>query len=109
VLLKDVKLPSGSVIVFDRGYVDYAQYERFTQEEVYYVTRLKDNAVYESGVETKFPAKIFPRRQSERYRNSNLGFHDSQFADFIDKKQSQAPMGIFQSGVCYPATIDELY
>jgi transposase len=55
VLLKDVKLSPGSVIVFDRGYVDYAQYERFTQEDVYYVTRLKDNAVYESGEEYDIP------------------------------------------------------
>jgi transposase len=51
VLLKDVKLSPGSLIVFDRGYVDYREYERFTQEEVYYVTRLKDNAIYASGEE----------------------------------------------------------
>jgi len=55
ILLGEVKLPKGSIIVFDRGYVDYAQYERFTNDEVYYVTRLKDNAIYECGEEYDIP------------------------------------------------------
>jgi hypothetical protein len=55
VLLKDVQLPKNSIIVFDRGYVDYAQYERFTNDGIYYVTRLKDSAVYESGKEYDIP------------------------------------------------------
>ena len=46
VLLGDVRLPKNSIIVFDKGYVDYARYELFTKEGVYYVTRLKDNALY---------------------------------------------------------------
>ena len=54
-LLKEVHLPKSSIIVFDRGYVDYAQYERFTQEGIYYVTRLKDSAVYECGEEYDIP------------------------------------------------------
>jgi hypothetical protein len=55
VLLGEVRLPKGSIIVFDRGYVDYAQYERFTIEGVYYVTRLKDSAIYECGQEYDIP------------------------------------------------------
>jgi len=55
VLLSEVHLPKGSIIVFDRGYVDYVQYARFSKDEIYYVTRLKDNAVYESGEEYDIP------------------------------------------------------
>jgi hypothetical protein len=55
VLLHEVHLPKGSIIVFDRGYVDYVQYARFSKDEIYYVTRLKDNAVYESGEEYDIP------------------------------------------------------
>jgi hypothetical protein len=55
VLLGDVCLPEGSIIVFDKGYVDYARYEVFTKEGIYYVTRLKDNAVYECGEEYDIP------------------------------------------------------
>ncbi|KAA6343562.1 hypothetical protein EZS27_008775 [termite gut metagenome] len=55
VLLADVSLESGSFIVFDRGYVDYNQYERFTQEGIFYVTRLKDNAIFANGEEFDIP------------------------------------------------------
>jgi transposase len=54
-LLSEVHLPKGSYIVFDRGYVDYAQWERFTKDEIYYITRLKDNAVFETGKEYDIP------------------------------------------------------
>jgi len=55
VLLKEVKLPEDSFIVFDRGYVDYAEYERFTKDKMFYVTRLKDNAIFENGEEFDIP------------------------------------------------------
>lgn len=54
--LKEVhKLPSGSIITFDKGYVDYAQYETFSEESIYYVTRLKDNAQYSVREELDIP------------------------------------------------------
>jgi hypothetical protein len=55
VLLGEVHLSKGSILVFDRGYVDYTQYERFTLESFFYVTRLKDNALYECGEEYDIP------------------------------------------------------
>ena len=55
VLLSEVHLEKGSYITFDKGYVDYAEYERLTKEEVYYVTRLKDNAKYDIGKEFDIP------------------------------------------------------
>jgi hypothetical protein len=55
VLLSEVHLEAGSIITFDKGYVDYAQYERFSKEGVFYVTRLKDNAVYQAGEEFDIP------------------------------------------------------
>lgn len=39
--LKEVKLPKGSVIVFDRGYKDYRTFNRFTEEGITWVTRLR--------------------------------------------------------------------
>jgi hypothetical protein len=35
VLLSAVHLAEGSYIVFDKGYVDYSEYERFTTEGVF--------------------------------------------------------------------------
>jgi hypothetical protein len=48
-------LPAGSIITFDKGYVDYEQYERFSEKSIWYVTRLKDNALYNSGEEFDIP------------------------------------------------------
>ena len=44
--LKDVQLPLGSVVVFDRGYCDYRTYNRFTDNNVTFVTRHRDRSVY---------------------------------------------------------------
>jgi len=37
----------GSILVFDRGYNDYEWFQALTQDGVYFVTRMKDNAVFE--------------------------------------------------------------
>lgn len=55
VLLKDVDLPENSFICFDKGYVDYEQYEIFTEKKIWYVTRLKDNALYLAKQEFDIP------------------------------------------------------
>ena len=55
VLLKDVVLPENSFICFDKGYVDYEQYEVFTSKKIWYVTRLKDNALYVAKQEFDIP------------------------------------------------------
>jgi len=54
-LLKDVDLPEDSILCFDKGYVDYAQYEVFTEKRIWYVTRLKDNALYQARQEFDIP------------------------------------------------------
>jgi hypothetical protein len=48
-------LEAGSIITFDKGYVDYATYEAFTQSKIWYVTRLKDNAIYDAREEFDIP------------------------------------------------------
>lgn len=49
------KIPKGSIITFDKGYVDYAKYQDFTKASIWYVTRLKDNAGYEARREYDIP------------------------------------------------------
>ncbi len=50
-------LPAGSIITFDKGYVDYAKYEEFTTKDISYVTRLKSTAKYKAGKEFEIPEK----------------------------------------------------
>jgi hypothetical protein len=48
-------LNPGSIVVMDRGYNDYALFGKWTSEEIYFVTRLKDNAAYEVTAECAVP------------------------------------------------------
>ena len=45
-IAREVFLPRGSIVVIDRGYVDYELFSRWTEQGVYFVTRQKDNADY---------------------------------------------------------------
>ena len=45
----------GTVVVDDRGYTSYELWGQWTAQEVYFVSRLKDNAVYEAVGERRVP------------------------------------------------------
>ena len=45
--LKEVKLPAGSIIVFDKGYNHYPTLNRFTSEGISWVSRLRKDAVFD--------------------------------------------------------------
>ena len=45
--LKSLELISHSMIVFDKAYNYYHQFAQWTNNEVYFVTRMKKNAVYD--------------------------------------------------------------
>ena len=44
--LSQIKLAEGSILVFDKGYNDYSQFQRFTDEKVTWVTRKRKGSVY---------------------------------------------------------------
>ena len=46
-LLKEVHLPQDSMLAMDRAYIDYAQFQRLTDEGVCYVTKMKKNLKYQ--------------------------------------------------------------
>ena len=46
---RELKLPRGSWVVFDRGYTDYRWYRELTESGVHFVTRLKRNAAFRAG------------------------------------------------------------
>jgi len=43
---RQLTFPKGSILVVDRGYCDYALFHAWTKQGVFFVTRLKDNAIY---------------------------------------------------------------
>jgi len=50
-----LSLTPGSIVAMDRAYNDYTQFALWTEAGVYFVTRMKDNAVYEVIEERPVP------------------------------------------------------
>jgi hypothetical protein len=84
-------LVAGSIITFDKGYVDYAQYEAFTKSLIWYVTRLKDNAIYQARKEFDIPDDAhscvlkdeeiilyYGEKKKEEHRSRRIAYWDSE-------------------------------
>src|SRR5213083_2351199 len=72
---RTLRFDPGTILAIDRGYVDYEWFGELTQEEVYFVTRMKEKALYEVKEELKVPQNsnvvsdqiiYFPRLAKER-------------------------------------------
>ena len=71
---RTLRFAPGTILAIDRGYVDYEWFRELTQEEVYFVTRMKEKAVYEvkEGLESPQNSQVicdqiicFPRLARE--------------------------------------------
>jgi hypothetical protein len=96
--LKSLELISHSMIVFDRAYNYYHQFAMWTKQQVYFVTRLKTNAVY-TVVSThrvhyrkKGVAKVLMDQTIE------LNYHPE---DETGKKLTNQSMTLHLRKVCY--------
>jgi hypothetical protein len=52
-----MRFDPGSVLIMDRGYIDYEWFVQLTQQAVYFVTRLKDKASFDVVEDRPVPAK----------------------------------------------------
>lgn len=52
---RTLRFAPGTILAIDRGYVDYEWFRELTAEEVYFVTRMKEGAVYEVKEECQVP------------------------------------------------------
>ncbi len=52
---RTLRFAPGTILAIDRGYIDYVWFRELTQEEVYFVTRMKERAVYEVKEELEIP------------------------------------------------------
>src|SRR5437763_2914293 len=52
---RTLRFAPGTILAIDRGYIDYEWFRELTQEEVYFVTRMKEKAVYEVKEEWEGP------------------------------------------------------
>ncbi len=86
-----LSLPEGSIITFDKGYVDYAKYEQFSSKTIWYVTRLKSNALYKARKEFDIPddadsgvlkdeeiVLYYGKDKKEEHRSRRIAYWDSE-------------------------------
>ena len=59
---RQLRFAAGTILVMDRGYVDYAWFGQLTTDAVFFVTRLKDNALYEVVERRRVPEHSSVRR-----------------------------------------------
>jgi len=52
-----MRFDPGSVLIMDRGYIDYEWFVQLSQQAIYVVTRLKDRACFEIVEDRPLPAK----------------------------------------------------
>jgi hypothetical protein len=92
IFLQDAQnLPSGSIITFDKGYVDYEMYEAFTAKSIWYVTRLKENALYKAKKEFDIPDQadsgilkdeeivlLYGTNKSQEHKARRIAYWDSE-------------------------------
>ena len=73
---RTLRLAPGTIVVMDRGYVDYTWFGRLTTDGVFFVTRLKDNALYRVLERRRVPAHSQIRRD-EVIRLTGAGAADA--------------------------------
>lgn len=54
IMLKYLTLPAESIIAIDRAYIDYSVFQRFTEQHITYVTKMKKNLTYNTITVTFF-------------------------------------------------------
>jgi hypothetical protein len=54
-IARTISLAPGSIVAMDRGYNDYRLFAQWTEDNIYFVTRLKDNADFIVVAEQKVP------------------------------------------------------
>jgi len=79
-----MELPKGSIVVFDKGYISYPWFRALEEKTIFFVTRLKRNAVYkllerrqvrrETGVTSDHIIEVVSRGKALRLRR--IGYRD---------------------------------
>lgn len=71
--LKDMKLKKGDTVAFDKGYCNYQVFGDFCREKILFVTRLKENALYEVIEDRETGSKLITLDQTIRFTGAQTG------------------------------------
>jgi putative transposase len=79
-----LKLPAGSIVVMDRGYVDFSLFSQFHAKGILFVTRMKRGMRY----------RVIERRESDHAQ----GVTSDQTIEFTSAKAKNCPAGLRRVG-----------
>jgi hypothetical protein len=117
ILLEKLKLDSNTIYVFDKGYNDYKAFKLFCDNQTGFVTRIKDNAVYQtienreieehihSGVLEDLIIEI---NVKENNQTSKLKLRKIQFYDRVLKRKFEFLTNLFEMRADLVAAIYKL-
>jgi len=113
--IKGLQLPKGSIVTFDRGYVDLKQYDLWTQQEITWVTRFKTGVNYNVVDEFSLTEKqkkagvisddIITLGTKSRYRTQT----DARLIVFYDPVQDKIFSFITNNFLFEPQVIAQIY
>lgn len=104
--LKSLELISHSMIVFDRAYNYYHQFALWTERQVFFVTRLKKNAVYTVVEELR---KHYRKKGQAKVLSDEIIELEYNPEDDNGKKQTKVVKKIRLRKVCYQDEKDRYY
>ncbi len=112
---KRLKYAAETIVVDDRGYNDYELFGRWTDEGVYFVTRLKDNAVYRVVKNLAVPdVKKSSILKDQVIRFTGQGAkskcpHEMRLVTFYDAEQDRTFQFLTNNFKLAASTIAEIY
>lgn len=103
--LKKLKCDDNTVYVFDKGYNDYKAFKHFTEHKTGFVTRIKDNALYEEIENLEIPEhthsgvlrdKIIEVEIIEGKEKTKLKLRKVTFYDRVNKREFEFLTNLFE-------------
>lgn len=79
-----LRFERGTIVVMDRGYIDYEWFVRLTQQGVFFVTRLKDNASYDVVEARPVPPGSNVRKDEIIFFHSNAATDSDHFFRIVE-------------------------
>jgi len=117
VLLSKLKMDSNIIYVFDKGYNDYKAFQRFSDNQTGFVTRIKDNAVYDTVFQNEIEEhihsgvledEIIELSVKDRDNTSKLKLRKIQFYDRVLKREFEFLTNLFEMRADLVAAIYKL-
>jgi hypothetical protein len=105
--------PPGAILIFDRGYNDYAWFERLSAEGVFFITRMKDNADYFVVEDRPLPQRTGLRGDQVICMTRQAAQNDQppflRRVEFYDEQQQRTLVFLTNHMKLAAATVAEIY